>query len=671
MRGSVGNRLLLQMKGHLNAITDLDYSHAGDRILTGSQKDGVVRIWSWTTDPTFADKDSGLRHIVIKLTNPMSAGTSDTRKPRRRAQGNSAQGSESKIELDTATWTHDDSKIITSQSQPHQRNEEIQPDSQLFFIWDSISGHCLLGIAGAHSKPSPVILAHPTDASIFCSGGMDGYLKVWDCETGRCLYSHQNVVEYSQMDPAERGKLSKYCDGTFFPDGSGFLLTDGDGCISVFDSFLSSQDQQSNSWPSPPYWMKEQYFTNDYYDLFYDTVGYCVEKGSQKPPHLVKGTRCSPLGSAYAENVTDAFEKLAGPLPLPVRDSQWVRESIRTRARLVRGRSGALRSSLKSRRGNVMQEYDPLTTILIRSTGEVVATKNAMGEIVAPSAVVAPTSSPARPARASPMRVSPIRTSTTRTGPEERTSTTRTDPEERRQSSSGRQLSSNYRWRDYQDMLQDERNFDEESDDEEFQPLARRNNHARDSDGSDDDDLEVFEHEHRQQSNSRQASRPAPSRRSTGGVLASSPLESRPSRISSRRRSNERNRNRYSDSSDEEDFEDQVCSTNNDPTGPYVEDYNTHHFRITSNGPHISRRWLQRPECDSSYSGRRIYAPQVGETVVYIPRAHFETIQNFPTLKAAWQHWPAEAEWPVVCCYVRDIRYRFPYKNYFGGRKSG
>jgi len=45
------DKLLFTLKGHLSAITDLQYSNQGDRILTASQKDGVVRVWSFGSEP--------------------------------------------------------------------------------------------------------------------------------------------------------------------------------------------------------------------------------------------------------------------------------------------------------------------------------------------------------------------------------------------------------------------------------------------------------------------------------------------------------------------------------------------------------------------------------------------------------------------------------------------
>jgi hypothetical protein len=89
-----------------------------------------------------------------------------------------------------------------------------------------------------------------------------------------------------------------------------------------------------------------------------------------------------------------------------------------------------------------------------------------------------------------------------------------------------------------------------------------------------------------------------------------------------------------------------------------------HYFKLPNLTTHVKRKWLHRTESNSSYDGRKTYTPQVGDSVVYIPRAHYETITKFPSLTAPWQSWPDGVEWPVVQCRVCYVRYRFPYKAY-------
>eukprot|EP00536_Pseudo-nitzschia_multiseries_P002296 jgi/Psemu1/121574/gw1.30.120.1 len=248
---------LLKLMGHVSTVTDLAYSHAGDRILSASQKDGVVRVWNIGV-PTVKEKcgkmefkNKRVTQIVINLVNPFSTKSSQ---PKRRRPGNAA------------------------------RNAGSKPGSHFICMWDSKSGRCLISISGAHTSQCQVLIPHPTDASILCTASTDGFVKLWDWNKGKCIFSHRNKVEFGPTDPNSPNKIGGYLDGSFSPDGTSLVLTDDDGFITVLDS-ISDDDDPPNSGKALV-WMREQYFANDYYDLAYDRNGYCIEKGSEKPPHL-------------------------------------------------------------------------------------------------------------------------------------------------------------------------------------------------------------------------------------------------------------------------------------------------------------------------------------------------------------------------------------------------
>ena len=269
--------LLATLSGHMNAITDLRYSHAGDRILSASQKDGNARIWSWTAKkPDSAAKSvtglTNLKQIVLKLSK-LNAAKETSTAPRRRGMG-SANTAGSTITCDVAVWTADDSKVVTSQCCPSKSSGvEIIPGSQAILVWDSWTGTCLMGIASAHEMQCPVVVPHPIDSGIICSAGADGIAKVWDLEAGRCVFTHENKVTFGPVTQNnERGKKSGFLDGSFDHDGLTLILTDDNGRISIFDSFNSDEKNPA------PVWMREQYFGNDYYELFYDSNGYCIER---------------------------------------------------------------------------------------------------------------------------------------------------------------------------------------------------------------------------------------------------------------------------------------------------------------------------------------------------------------------------------------------------------
>lgn len=524
---------------------------------------------------------SKVSQILIKLTNPKvkvsdESGAAPRRRPNRAP-------SSSNVSCDVAAWVCDDSKVVTAQSElVKQSGTEIVEGSQIIFIWDSLTGHCLAGIAGGHKMQCPVAIPHPFDPRILCIGGADGMMKLWDIETGECFFSHKNTVDYGPVEARDRGKRSGFLDGAFSPDGLGLVLTDDSGRVTVFDC----TEPHSTGMTTIPGWMKEQYFANDYYELYYDANGYCTERGSAQPPHLApKGVRCSHGGAPHADVVNDAFKKLSGPLPIDTKQARWRRQKVAAQSLTFTRRHLSAPAS-------IVRQFDPSTTLLISADEK--------------DAAVA------------------------KVGRRTQSTSDQVDSPDRRPA---QRLSSNYRWRDYSDMFQEQGNDDEEpdSDDEEFELNDARHSSVVE----DDSDLEDVEME---------------------------------DTSSAADRSRRRSRVAFDDGGSEDEFV-EYMSTNNDPTGPFVNDYDSHFFRLSSRSWVVHREWLQRVEGNTSYSGRRAYAPQLGDVVVYIPRAHLETISFFPSLDAPWQNWPGEA-WPVVRCCIRHVRYRFPFKAFYSNRSG-
>jgi len=117
----------------------------------------------------------------------------------------------------------------------------------------------------------------------------------------------------------------------------------------------------------------------------------------------------------------------------------------------------------------------------------------------------------------------------------------------------------------------------------------------------------------------------------------------------------------------------EMMSTHTIPSGNFKEDWLTseHLFKMPrGEGCNVSRDWLCRIDYQGACIERKLYCPQVGDSVVYIPRAHYDTLQKypFPNYSMPWKSWPTHFSWPVVWCKVTHIRYRFPYKLYYKGR---
>ena len=226
-------------------------------------------------------------------------------------------------------------------------------------------------------------------------------------------------------------------------------------------------------------------------------------------------------------------------------------------------------------------------------------------------------------------------------------------------------LSTNYRYLDYDDLVRREGNPEEDdpdSDDEEFEPVSARRRVANDEIESEDDDLDDLSLY--SENNNRRRSRQQ-------NQTSSRTTEER--RVRAQRRAQRSDDTDFLEIGSDDEMIAQFVSANRTPSGPYLRDYtlNGHYWRLKNNSEinRVHRKWLRREESDSSYFGRNVYTPQLGDSIVYIPRAHFETIKECPSLSPPWQSWPTGAVWPVVRCFVRGIRFRFPYEDYFRSKQ--
>lgn len=639
--------LLAQLHGHHNEITDIKYSHQGDRLLTASQQDGVVRIWSWGSDGNGVDgtqKFDQIRQVFIRMEAPSYIrknvnGNNQIASGNRRRGGNSSPSCITCC--DVANWSSDDSKVITSQTCIAKTGDvNIIEGSHVIYIWDSRTGECLLGLPQAHQGPCPVLFTHPSDSSVLVSAAYDGHAKVWNIESGKCVFDHHNVHNHGALENlSDKGKSCRYIDGIFSNDGLHLVLTDDTGRITIFDSIESKEALKDDDNTAPTF-MEEQYFANDYYDLYYDVSGYCIERGSRLPPHLApEAARCMHTGHPYADQIQLAFSNLEGPMPLDETEVCRMRDKIREMAGKMRCADGILSRNVFGKRH--------LIEARCRETSHIGS--NMDSGINGQSAVIENTS------RAS--------------------SSNRPTPQRSR--NNGRNMSSNYRWIGYDEMDRDDDDDDQDTDDEEYEEgnTLRRGIRDEEDNMSEDEIIDVDDYQprnnrrgRRNNNNSSRSRRRQIRNNSRRRAQREEVIPAEPTRTSSRN-TTRRQDNQYVDLSDAE-F-DEVLSANTQPTGEFIEDYNVygHIYKLPSNSD-VNRKWLSRINSVLGYTGWKTFCPQAGDNVVYIPRAHAEFLKQYPVCEtdsgAPWKTFPSNASWSVVECKVSSIRYRFPYSGYFG-----
>lgn len=89
------------------------------------------------------------------------------------------------------------------------------------------------------------------------------------------------------------------------------------------------------------------------------------------------------------------------------------------------------------------------------------------------------------------------------------------------------------------------------------------------------------------------------------------------------------------------------------------------HSMPTGEGGTLHRRWLTRTS--NQNQTKKCYCPQVGDSVVYVPKAHSYVLEKFGegdgTISKPWESWPTNTSWPAVRCTVTQAIYRFPYRT--------
>ena len=166
----------------MSPITKISFSNAGDRLVTGSDKDGAARVWA------FNSKWERNEHFVINLSH--EGGDKDT--PKKKGKGRQRNATkQARSGLLNVCWSCNDAYIFTLQTVPvaQERKGPTNPDTYLpkakgtrLKVWDSFTGELLQAIHISQCE-CHILVPHPHLPAVVVTGGWDGIICMWDTES--------------------------------------------------------------------------------------------------------------------------------------------------------------------------------------------------------------------------------------------------------------------------------------------------------------------------------------------------------------------------------------------------------------------------------------------------------------------------------------------------------
>lgn len=222
------------LTGHEDKVDSIQFCNQGYRFVSGS-KDGTARIWTFKSNrwkPLVLDMDKDLQQKVIR-------------------------GPQKPPTVLIVQWSRDDRYVMTSLVDYSIR------------VWDSRNGE-LKYILREHKHDIYLLESHPIDPRIFVSAGHDGFLCIWDIETGRCI----KKINFSSN---AEGLVQIY-DVKFSPDGDVMAATDSHGYI-TFISYGSNERYRQVP--------EQMFFHTDYQSLIRDANHFVMDDNTHLVPYLM------------------------------------------------------------------------------------------------------------------------------------------------------------------------------------------------------------------------------------------------------------------------------------------------------------------------------------------------------------------------------------------------
>jgi WD40 repeat protein len=205
--------LLLRLEGHIKPITDIHFSHTGDRLLTSGSTDGTVRIWAFSRDYLRYD------HIVLNVYDDDDGGNPSYFNLAVLPQNRRNKKLQLSSQVHNACWVSDDQHVVTLQT-VHSSASSFSDSSAdarsvptSMKVWDSMMGDLIHIISPISQVETKLLVSHPNNPSIILTGSKGGMLVLWDISSEQELCKVYTSNELDQRPP-------DVLDAVFSSDGT-------------------------------------------------------------------------------------------------------------------------------------------------------------------------------------------------------------------------------------------------------------------------------------------------------------------------------------------------------------------------------------------------------------------------------------------------------------------